>query len=170
MIKPLGYVPDIGAVLHDVEDEQKDHYLSYHSEKLAIAYGLMKTPPEAPIIVVKNLRMCDDYHLAVKLISKAANRMIIVRDTNGFHHFQEGLLRSQQPPWQFEDIVLVGAPKSMILYFFNWKRVKLRYCDGASFSGDSKNEMNTSAIYQDVFNLKSVNVKRMQTDFNPSIN
>ncbi|KAF4371754.1 hypothetical protein G4B88_030858 [Cannabis sativa] len=24
--------------------------------------------------------------------------------------------------------------------FFNWNRVKLRYCDGASFSGDSKNE------------------------------
>lgn len=90
MIKPLGYVPNIGAVLHDVEDEQKDHYLSYHSEKLAIAYGLMKTPPEAPIIVMKNLRMCDDCHLAVKLISKVANRMIIVRDANRFHHFQEG--------------------------------------------------------------------------------
>ncbi|XP_058009461.1 pentatricopeptide repeat-containing protein At5g39680 isoform X2 [Hevea brasiliensis] len=90
MIKPLGYVPDTGAVLHDVEDEQKDHYLSYHSEKLAIAYGLMKTPSKAPIIVIKNLRMCDDCHLAVKLISKVANRMIIVRDTNRFHHFQEG--------------------------------------------------------------------------------
>lgn len=90
MIKPLGYVPNIGAVLHDVEDEQKDHYLSYHSEKLAIAYGLMKTPPEAPIIVMKNLRMCEDCHLAVKLISKVANRMIIVRDANRFHHFQEG--------------------------------------------------------------------------------
>ncbi|CAN6934755.1 unnamed protein product [Brassica oleracea] len=26
------------------------------------------------------------------------------------------------------------------LYFFNWNRVKLRYCDGASFSGDGQNE------------------------------
>ncbi|KDP33014.1 hypothetical protein JCGZ_13045 [Jatropha curcas] len=90
MIKPLGYVPDVDAVLHDVEDEQKDHYLSYHSEKLAIAYGLMKTPSEAPIVVIKNLRICDDCHLAVKLISKVTNRRIIVRDTNRFHHFQDG--------------------------------------------------------------------------------
>ncbi|XP_062009897.1 pentatricopeptide repeat-containing protein At5g39680 [Rosa rugosa] len=89
-IKPLGYVPDIAAVLHDVEDEQKEDYLSYHSEKLAIAYGLMKTPSEAHIRVIKNLRICDDCHVAVKLISKVTNRVIIVRDTNRFHQFQDG--------------------------------------------------------------------------------
>eukprot|EP00257_Ricinus_communis_P021656 XP_015581191.1 pentatricopeptide repeat-containing protein At5g39680 isoform X2 [Ricinus communis] len=90
MIKPLGYVPHNGAVLHDVEDEQKDDYLSYHSEKLAIAYGLMRMPSGSPIIVIKNLRMCEDCHMAVKLISKATNREIIVRDTNRFHHFHDG--------------------------------------------------------------------------------
>ncbi|KAL5582267.1 hypothetical protein UlMin_014709 [Ulmus minor] len=89
-IKALGYVPDIAAVLHDVEDEQKEDYLSYHSEKLAIAYGLMKTPSEAPIRVIKNLRMCDDCHTAVKLISQLTNRAIIVRDANRFHHFKDG--------------------------------------------------------------------------------
>lgn len=89
-IKLLGYVPDITAVLHDVEDEQKEDFLSYHSEKLAIAYGLMKTPSEAPIRVIKNLRMCDDCHTAVKLISKLTNRVIIVRDANRFHHFKDG--------------------------------------------------------------------------------
>ncbi|XWS40893.1 hypothetical protein CRYUN_Cryun17cG0035200 [Craigia yunnanensis] len=89
-IKPLGYVPDVSAVLHDVEEEQKEDYLSYHSEKLAIAYGLLQTPLEAPICVFKNLRMCDDCHSAVKLISKVTNRMIIVRDANRFHSFQTG--------------------------------------------------------------------------------
>ena len=89
-IKQLGYVPYTAAVLHDVEDEQKEDYLSYHSEKLAIAYGLMKTPSEAPIRVIKNLRMCDDCHTAVKLISKLTNRVIIVRDANRFHHFKDG--------------------------------------------------------------------------------
>lgn len=89
-IKPLGYVPDVAAVHHDVEDEQKEDYLSYHSEKLAIAYGLIKTPLEAPIRVIKNLRMCDDCHSAVKLISKLTNRDIIVRDANRFHRFQDG--------------------------------------------------------------------------------
>lgn len=90
MIKPLGYVPNIGAVLHDVEDEQKEGYLSYHSEKLAIAYGLMKIPSPAPIRIIKNLRMCDDCHTAVKLISKVTNRLISVRDANRFHHFRDG--------------------------------------------------------------------------------
>uniref|UniRef100_A0A2P2ITS6 DYW domain-containing protein n=1 Tax=Rhizophora mucronata TaxID=61149 RepID=A0A2P2ITS6_RHIMU len=50
----------------------------------------MKTPSEAPILVIKNLRMCDDCHLAVVLISKVTKRMIIVRDANRFHHFQDG--------------------------------------------------------------------------------
>lgn len=89
-IKHLGYVPDIATVLHDVEEEQKEEYLSYHSEKLAIVYALMKTPPDAPIRVIKNLRMCDDCHSAVKLISKVTNRIIIVRDVNRFHCFQDG--------------------------------------------------------------------------------
>ncbi|XP_059649701.1 pentatricopeptide repeat-containing protein At5g39680-like [Cornus florida] len=89
-IKPLGYVPDVAAVLHDVEEEQKEDYLSFHSEKLAIAYALMKTPPEAPIRVIKNLRMCDDCHSAIKFISKVTNREIIVRDVNRFHCFRDG--------------------------------------------------------------------------------
>ncbi|KAF5958552.1 hypothetical protein HYC85_005777 [Camellia sinensis] len=89
-IKPLGYVPNISSVLHDVEEEQKEDYLSYHSEKLAIAYALMKTPSEAPVHVIKNLRICDDCHSAVKLISKATNRVIVVRDVNRFHCFRDG--------------------------------------------------------------------------------
>ena len=91
MIRPMGYVPDIAAVFHDVEDEQKLEYVSYHSEKLAIAYGLMKTPSGAPIHVIKNLRMCVDCHSAVKLISKVTNRVIIVRDANRFHSFGDGV-------------------------------------------------------------------------------
>lgn len=89
-IRTLGYVPDIVSELHDVEEEQKEDHLSYHSEKLAIAYALMKTPPSAPIRVIKNLRMCDDCHSAAKFISKLTNRTIIVRDVNRFHSFKDG--------------------------------------------------------------------------------
>ncbi|KZV52199.1 hypothetical protein F511_07154 [Dorcoceras hygrometricum] len=89
-IKSLGYIPDTASELHDVEEEQKEEYLSYHSEKLAISYGLMKTPPGAPIRVIKNLRICDDCHSAAKYISKATKRTIIVRDVHRFHHFREG--------------------------------------------------------------------------------
>lgn len=89
-IKPLGYVPDTACVLHDVEQEQQEDYLSYHSEKLAVAYALMKTPSQAPIHVIKNLRICDDCHSALKLISKVTMRVIVVRDVNRFHSFQYG--------------------------------------------------------------------------------
>lgn len=29
----------------------------------------------------------------------------------------------------------------MIVDFFNWNRVKIRYCDGASFTGDSEDRV-----------------------------
>ncbi|KAH7845940.1 hypothetical protein Vadar_007729 [Vaccinium darrowii] len=89
-IEPLGYMPDIATVVYDLKEEREEDYTSYHSEKLAIAYGIMKIPPEAPIRVMKNQRMCDDCHTAVKLISKVTNRVIIVRDVNHFHRFQDG--------------------------------------------------------------------------------
>ena len=43
MKREYGYVPDTEFVLLDVEDEQKERSLYYHSEKLAIAYGLIST-------------------------------------------------------------------------------------------------------------------------------
>ncbi|XP_042464618.1 pentatricopeptide repeat-containing protein At5g39680-like [Zingiber officinale] len=90
-IKLIGYVPNITSVLHDVDDEQKEEYLRYHSEKLAISFGLLHMPVGATIYVMKNLRMCDDCHLAVKLISMVTNRRLVVRDANRFHCFERGL-------------------------------------------------------------------------------
>ncbi|KAB2617918.1 pentatricopeptide repeat-containing protein [Pyrus ussuriensis x Pyrus communis] len=48
-MKEEGYVPDTNFVLHDVEEEQKEQNLSYHSEKLAVAFGIISTPPGTPI-------------------------------------------------------------------------------------------------------------------------
>jgi hypothetical protein len=89
-MKEAGYVPNRNVVLRDVEDEQKEHILSHHSEKLAIAFGLLNISPGIPIRIVKNLRVCDDCHSAIKFISKIVAREFIVRDTNRFHHFKEG--------------------------------------------------------------------------------
>ncbi|KAF0922346.1 hypothetical protein E2562_032590 [Oryza meyeriana var. granulata] len=36
-----GYIPDINIVLHDVDEEQKARMLWVHSERLALAYGLV---------------------------------------------------------------------------------------------------------------------------------
>ncbi|KAM6559621.1 hypothetical protein CsatA_028860 [Cannabis sativa] len=89
-IKGVGYVPDTSLVLHDVSEEEKEHNLSAHSEKLAIAFGLLNTRPGVVLRVTKNLRICVDCHTATKFISKIYGREIIVRDVNRFHHFLDG--------------------------------------------------------------------------------
>lgn len=89
-MKVAGYVPTTDFVLFDIEEEEKEHFLGCHSEKLAIAFGLISTPPTAVIRVVKNLRVCGDCHMAIKLISSITSREITVRDNNRFHCFREG--------------------------------------------------------------------------------
>eukprot|EP01018_Ginkgo_biloba_P036669 Gb_31699 [translate_table: standard] len=89
-IKKAGYVPDTNFVLHDVEEVKKEFILFAHSEKLAIAFGLINTSPGTPIRIIKNLRVCGDCHCATKFISKIVGREIIVRDANRFHHFKDG--------------------------------------------------------------------------------
>ncbi|KAL6337250.1 hypothetical protein AAG906_036564 [Vitis piasezkii] len=86
----VGYVPDTNFVLHDVDEELKIGILYTHSEKLAIAFGLIATPEHTPIRIIKNLRVCGDCHTFCKLVSEIAGRVIIVRDANRFHHFKEG--------------------------------------------------------------------------------
>lgn len=90
LLKEEGYCPDGSFVLHDVDEEEKVHSLRHHSEKLAIAYGLLKIPEGSPIRVMKNLRVCGDCHSAIKLIAKVTGREIILRDANRFHHFKDG--------------------------------------------------------------------------------
>ncbi|KAK9122821.1 hypothetical protein Sjap_012423 [Stephania japonica] len=85
-----GYVPDTNFVLHDVDEELKAGILYTHSEKLAIAFGLISTPDGTPIRITKNLRVCGDCHTFSKLVSAIMGREIVVRDNNRFHHFKEG--------------------------------------------------------------------------------
>ncbi|KAJ7542119.1 hypothetical protein O6H91_10G090800 [Diphasiastrum complanatum] len=90
LMKEAGYIPDLSFVLDDVEDEEKEKALCKHSEKLAIAFGLISTPPETTIRIKKNLRVCGDCHNATKIISKIVRREIIVMDANRSHHFKDG--------------------------------------------------------------------------------
>jgi hypothetical protein len=69
----MGYNSEVEAKLHDVEEDKEGH-LSVHSEKLAIAFLLTNTGPGMPIRVTMNLRMCNDCHLAAKLISTITSR------------------------------------------------------------------------------------------------
>ncbi|CAK9211914.1 unnamed protein product [Sphagnum troendelagicum] len=91
LMHDAGYVPDTNFVLHDVEEEEKLFHLCHHSEKLAIALGLINTPPGTPLRIRKNLRVCEDCHTSAKFISKVVGRAIMVRDVNRFHHFEDGI-------------------------------------------------------------------------------
>ncbi|CAM8931199.1 unnamed protein product [Rhodiola kirilowii] len=89
-LKMEGYAPDMGEVLYDIDDEEKESNIFRHSEKLAIAFGLISTEQPTPIRIMKNLRICNDCHVAAKLISKVFDRVIVVRDRHRFHHFKKG--------------------------------------------------------------------------------
>ncbi|CBI36364.3 unnamed protein product, partial [Vitis vinifera] len=91
--KGLGYIPDTSFILQNVKDikeEEEEEYLLQHSERLALSLGLISLPKKSTIRVFKNLRICGDCHTATKFISKITGRRIIARDTNRFHHFENG--------------------------------------------------------------------------------
>lgn len=89
-LKERHYTPKTDAVLHDIGEQEKEQSLEVHSEKLALAFGLISTSPGAAIKIVKNLRVCLDCHAVMKIMSKISGRKIIMRDRNRFHHFENG--------------------------------------------------------------------------------
>lgn len=91
LLRVEGYQPKLSEVLLDIEDEYKASQLHHHSEKLAVAYGLISTSQEMKILAVKNLRSCEDCHSTMKFISKIFQREIIIRDRIRFHHFKNGV-------------------------------------------------------------------------------
>ncbi|EAZ28899.1 hypothetical protein OsJ_12939 [Oryza sativa Japonica Group] len=91
-LKLVGYVPNTSHVFHvEMGEEEKATSLRYHSEKLAISFGLLNTAPGTTLRIVKNLRVCPDCHSMAKLVSMVFNRRIILRDLNRFHHFEDGV-------------------------------------------------------------------------------
>ncbi|KAF3633932.1 hypothetical protein T459_26004 [Capsicum annuum] len=89
-LKRAGHVASTREVFFDVEEEEKEKALFFHSEKMAVAFGLIATDKTAIIRVVKNLRICPDCHAAMKLISASFEREIVIRDRHRFHHFKNG--------------------------------------------------------------------------------
>ncbi|CDY69273.1 BnaAnng29890D [Brassica napus] len=89
-MREAGYQPETELALHDVEEEERELMVKFHSERLAIAFGLIVTEPGTEIRIIKNLRVCLDCHAVTKLISKITERVIVVRDANRFHHFKDG--------------------------------------------------------------------------------
>ncbi|XP_068658102.1 pentatricopeptide repeat-containing protein At3g12770 [Aristolochia californica] len=89
-LKDAGFVPDTESVLHDLNSEEKEESLCSHSERLAIAFGLISTETGTTLRITKNLRACVNCHTATKFISKIVGREIVIRDASRFHHFKDG--------------------------------------------------------------------------------
>eukprot|EP00250_Pteridium_aquilinum_P013759 c21557_g3_i1 orf=1-1188(+) len=70
-------------------DQENETLLCEHAERVAIAFGLLNTPQGQTLRVTKNLRMCNDCHSTVKMISKMEKREIVVRDAYCVHRFKE---------------------------------------------------------------------------------
>nr|ACD56662.1 putative pentatricopeptide [Gossypium arboreum] len=89
-MKEEGHFPKTKYALINADEMQKEMALCGHSEKLAMAFGLLTLPPRKTIRVTKNLRVCGDCHEMAKFMSKETRREIVLRDSNRFHHFKDG--------------------------------------------------------------------------------
>ncbi|KAF4346809.1 hypothetical protein G4B88_013279 [Cannabis sativa] len=105
-LKSSGYVPNKSQLLQFVEeDDMKEQALNLHSEKLAIAFGLISTAPSQTIRVVKNLRVCRDCHSRAGQVDYLAG----VRDAAGV-----GLIGAAPQPVEALSFDRGGgAPKGM---------------------------------------------------------
>ncbi|MCD7457477.1 hypothetical protein HAX54_035188 [Datura stramonium] len=98
-IRLAGYVPHTAwqqfsgsddGEYYGYSQEEKEQTLFSHSEKLAVCFGLISTQAGMPLYIFKNLRICQDCHSAMKVVSKVYNREIVIRDRNRFHCFKLG--------------------------------------------------------------------------------
>ena len=88
--KSLGYESLETLEVTNGDEEKTYSSTAYHSEKLALAFGLLNTPNAAPIRVIKSIFMCRDCHNFVKFISLLTAREIVIRDSKRLHKFVNG--------------------------------------------------------------------------------
>ncbi|CAA6663886.1 unnamed protein product [Spirodela intermedia] len=70
-------------MVRGVKETEEQVVQNFHSERLAVALGMMVLPESAPIRVMKNLRVCRDCHTMMKLFSYSERREIVLRDPSG---------------------------------------------------------------------------------------
>ncbi|KAL0325260.1 UNVERIFIED_CONTAM: Pentatricopeptide repeat-containing protein [Sesamum radiatum] len=86
----LGYQVETNMAIVDEEKEEATALPAHHSEKLAVAFGLLNTSNEAQIRVIKSISMCRDCHNFIKVVSILTSRTIIIRDSKKLHKFFNG--------------------------------------------------------------------------------
>ncbi|XP_065865536.1 pentatricopeptide repeat-containing protein At1g20230-like [Euphorbia lathyris] len=89
-MRSAGYQPNTDFVLQNVDRQEGEESLCNHSERLAVAFGILNSSGKSSIRVFKNLRICGDCHNVIKFIAKVVDMKIVVRDCFRFHHFKDG--------------------------------------------------------------------------------
>ncbi|XP_050900342.1 pentatricopeptide repeat-containing protein DOT4, chloroplastic [Lathyrus oleraceus] len=85
------YSTKLRYALINEDDMEKEVIQCGHSEKSAMAFGILNLPPGRTVRVTKNRRVCGDCHEMGKFMSKTTNSEILLRDSNRFHHFKDGI-------------------------------------------------------------------------------
>ncbi|KAE8715676.1 putative dimethyladenosine transferase-like [Hibiscus syriacus] len=83
-LKAIGYEPNMNSVAYDVNDEEKRRILIIHSEKLALAFGLLGINADCLVRFMRNIIICEDWHSFMCGVSQVTGRVIIVRDNLRF--------------------------------------------------------------------------------------
>ncbi|KAJ0982044.1 hypothetical protein J5N97_010299 [Dioscorea zingiberensis] len=123
-----GYVADTELVSYDLVEEEKEGTLMHHSEKLALAFGLLRTPQNCTIRIVKNLRVCKDCHSFLKLVTKVYKREIVVRDRNSTHNKKP----QASPTQMFSSAKVVAEAAKATLHHETGKVDKAKVADAAA--------------------------------------
>ncbi|KFK32559.1 hypothetical protein AALP_AA6G258800 [Arabis alpina] len=91
----MGYVAHTRLALHDVDEESKEAALLGHSERTALARGVLNSAPRTSFTVIKNLRVCVDCHNALKIMADIVGREVTMRDNKRFHLLKNELAAVQ---------------------------------------------------------------------------
>ncbi|KAG6434691.1 hypothetical protein SASPL_106331 [Salvia splendens] len=90
--KPLGYKAETALEIDGEEKEEATttSATAHHSEKMAVAFGLINTSGKVEIRVTKSTGMCRDCHSFIKIVSLLTSRTVIIRDSKRLHKFHKG--------------------------------------------------------------------------------
>lgn len=87
-----GYNANLSVVTRKTSSgEEARRLVTRHACKLAVAYGLVTLPTDAPVVIACTQRMCADCHDAMKRLSALSKREIRIRDAVRHHRFYAGL-------------------------------------------------------------------------------
>lgn len=85
MTSTMSGFPGTELVIEELEENGK-----FHSEKLALAFGLLDESSFRSIKIIKSIKMCISCHTVAKMVSKVYQREILIKDPKCLHVFKDG--------------------------------------------------------------------------------